>query len=580
MGVYYETIPNSLIPWIKKQQMLLVGTAPLASDGHINISPKGGEDFFGVLSPTQFWYMDLTGSGVETHAHLHEEGNGRICVMFMAFTGPPQIVRIWGDGHVLENGSPEYSAFIADHKVKTIPGSRSIIIVNVHQCATSCGFSVPYYDFVGHRSILNEHFEKKEKKFKNGDQKESMDYYWAWKSARSVDGMPGMKRGVEYAEKNGVKPLKKWKVSQPNNIVVEKAIATVAPTAITKRFLEVLTTLSAAIELAKTSTHAFAKSVPLSGGLVTMLSAQGGAQDSLIAESVGSVVDMLASQLGTGKVCTNTRVVGIEQTDNGVVAQTQSGEDFRAAKVIVAVPPPILTSISFQPPLPKDRMRLQENTQMGVVYKAVAVFETPFWREKFGGECIVLDNSPRGIFDSSSPDAEGPGHLCVPVGGAPAWMLDGMSTQSRMELLLGPLVQLLGSEILKPIEWHEKAWHQDEFCGGGYMAMPKIGTTEFWALCLFYGDGKGGGDDKEVYRHEPGPRNDAEEVEESASYQEMFGGFVGPKRREFDIVEVPSWTQWTTEPGYLERQNLARMIEITRWEDKKLGSKTYKHHFE
>lgn len=211
MGVYYEIIPDNLIPWIKKQQMLLVGTAPLASDGHINISPKGGEDFFGVLSPTQFWYMDLTGSGVETHAHLHEDGNGRICVMFMAFTGPPQIVRIWGDGHVLENGSPEYSAFIQDQKVKTIPGSRSIIIVDVHQCATSCGFSVPYYDFVGHRPILNEHFEKKEKKFKEGDQKESMDYYWAWKSARSVDGMPGMKRGVEYAEKNGVKPLKKWK---------------------------------------------------------------------------------------------------------------------------------------------------------------------------------------------------------------------------------------------------------------------------------------------------------------------------------------------------------------------------------
>jgi hypothetical protein len=211
MGVYYETIPDSLIPWIKKQQMLLVGTAPLASDGHINISPKGGEDFFGVLSPTQFWYMDLTGSGVETHAHLHEPDNGRICVMFMAFTGPPQIVRIWGDGHVLENGSPEYTAFIADHKVKTIPGSRSIIIVDVHQCATSCGFSVPYYDFVAHRPILNEHFEKKERKFKEGDEKEGMDYYWAWKSARSVDGMPGMKRGVEYAEKNGVKPLRKWK---------------------------------------------------------------------------------------------------------------------------------------------------------------------------------------------------------------------------------------------------------------------------------------------------------------------------------------------------------------------------------
>ncbi|KAJ4339804.1 hypothetical protein N0V87_003004 [Didymella glomerata] len=469
MGVYYETIPDSLIPWIKKQQMLLVGTAPLASDGHINISPKGGEDFFGVLSPTQFWYMDLTGSGVETHAHLHEPDNGRICVMFMAFTGPPQIVRIWGDGHVLENGSPEYTAFIADHKVKTIPGSRSIIIVDVHQCATSCGFSVPYYDFVAHRPILNEHFEKKERKFKEGDEKEGMDYYWAWKSARSVDGMPGMKRGVEYAEKNGVKPLRKWK---------EKAIATVAPTAITRRFLEVLTTLSAAAELAQTSIYAFAKSVPLSGGMVTMLSAEGGAQDSLITESVGSVVDMLASRLGSGRLRTDTRVVGIVQTDNGVVVRAQSGEEFRAAKVIVAVPPPMLTSISFQPPLPEERLRLQENTQMGVVYKAIAVFETPFWRDRFGGECIVLDDPPRGIFDSSSPSDKGPGHLCVLVGGSPARMLDGMSPQARIELLLGPLIELLGAEILKPVEWHEKAWHGDEFCGGGYMAMSKINTLE------------------------------------------------------------------------------------------------------
>lgn len=211
MGVYYETIPASLIPWIEKQQMLLVGTAPLAGDGHINISPKGGADFFGVLSPTQFWYMDLTGSGIETHAHLHEEGNGRICVMFMAFEGPPQIVRIWGEGRPIENGTPEYEAFVAEQKVKTIPGSRSIILVDVHQCATSCGFSVPYYEFAGHRPILNDFFEKKEKKFQAGDEKESMDRYWAWKSARSIDGMPGMKRGVEVAEKFDVKPLKKWK---------------------------------------------------------------------------------------------------------------------------------------------------------------------------------------------------------------------------------------------------------------------------------------------------------------------------------------------------------------------------------
>lgn len=263
-----------------------------------------------------------------------------------------------------------------------------------------------------------------------------------------------------------------------NRVSIEKAIATVAPTTITRRFLEVLITLSAASELAKSSIYAFAKSVPLCGGLVTMLSAQGGAQDSLIAESTGAVVDMLASRLGPGRVRTSSRVVGIEQTDSGVVARTQSGEEFRAAKAIVAVPPPMLTSISFQPPLPEKWVRLQKNTQMGVVYKGVAVFESPFWRDRFGGECIVLDDPPRGIFDSSSPSATGPGHLCVLVGGSPARLLDGMSPQARLELLLGPLVQLLGPEILTPVEWHEKLWHQDEFCGGGYMAIPEIGTTE------------------------------------------------------------------------------------------------------
>lgn len=263
-----------------------------------------------------------------------------------------------------------------------------------------------------------------------------------------------------------------------NKVSIEKAIATVAPTTTTRKFLEVLTTLSAATELANTSIYALANSVPPAGGVVTMLSAEGGAQDSLIAESVGSVVDMLAHRLGTERVRTNTRVSGIEQTDNGIVVRAQSGEEFRAAKIIVTVPPPMLSSISFQPPLPAERLTLQKNTQMGVVYKAVAVFKTPFWRNRFGGECIVLDDPPRGIFDSSSPSPDGPGHLCVLVGGSPARMLDEVSPQARLELLLSPLVPLLGPEILEPVGWHEKAWHRDEFCGGGYMAIPKIGTTE------------------------------------------------------------------------------------------------------
>ena len=82
-------------------------------------------------------------------------------------------------------------------------------MVDVHQCATSCGFSVPEYEFVNHRSTLNDFFEKKDAKFQAGEAKESIDTYWAWKNQASIDGMPGMKRGVEYARQNDVKPLKK-----------------------------------------------------------------------------------------------------------------------------------------------------------------------------------------------------------------------------------------------------------------------------------------------------------------------------------------------------------------------------------
>jgi hypothetical protein len=153
--------------------------------------------------------MDLTGSGIETHAHLHEPGNARICIMFIAFDGPPRIVRLWGKGKVMENGTPAFDTFVQDHKVPLKPGSRSIIVIDIDQCATSCGFSVPYYDFKGHRPILDDFFEKKDAKFRAGDEKESMDRYWAWKSQLSIDGLPGMKRGYEFAQKNGVKPLKK-----------------------------------------------------------------------------------------------------------------------------------------------------------------------------------------------------------------------------------------------------------------------------------------------------------------------------------------------------------------------------------
>lgn len=126
MGQFFETFPPSLVQWLVEQKVFYIASAPLSGDGHVNVSPKGVSDkggpFFGVIKEPKpgslsvpddggdsekadknvvirkFWYMDLTGSGIETTSHLHEPGNGRITVMFNAFSGPPRILRIWGKG--------------------------------------------------------------------------------------------------------------------------------------------------------------------------------------------------------------------------------------------------------------------------------------------------------------------------------------------------------------------------------------------------------------------------------------------------------------------------------------------------
>ncbi|KAK8016121.1 hypothetical protein PG993_014310, partial [Apiospora rasikravindrae] len=206
MGVFYEAIPDSMIPWLRAQKMFWVATAPLSARGHVNVSPKGG-DCFGIPDNGSFWYHDLTGSGNETISHLYE--NGRVTVMFHAFEGPPRIVRLYGTGSVLENGTAEYDAFVADNKIETTFGSRSIIRVDVHQASSSCGFSVPFYDFKEFRPTLNEHFERKAVKFNAGNEKESMPRYWAFKNAWSIDNIPGMKAGLKAGSEEGIAPIKK-----------------------------------------------------------------------------------------------------------------------------------------------------------------------------------------------------------------------------------------------------------------------------------------------------------------------------------------------------------------------------------
>jgi monoamine oxidase len=263
-------------------------------------------------------------------------------------------------------------------------------------------------------------------------------------------------------------------------LTVDKAIATWVPLEITRQLLRLLVAITSTSELSMCSVSSFVNMIPISGGLLTMFGTQGGAQDRLVVESMSIATSMLAKEL-SGKLWTHMPVTSITQHDTDeVTVTTASGRQFHARKVIVTVPPPMSKSITFDPPMPAYRKALQQNTRMGVVYKAIAVFEQPFWREGLGGEFLVLDDPACGVFDSSPPDGHGhgPGHLCFLVAGTPARQLDTLDSDARRELLLSRLLHHLGPRVTQPVEWHEKAWHLDENCGGGYLAYPIAGTSE------------------------------------------------------------------------------------------------------
>ncbi|KAK3177375.1 hypothetical protein K4F52_009844 [Lecanicillium sp. MT-2017a] len=259
-------------------------------------------------------------------------------------------------------------------------------------------------------------------------------------------------------------------------VTVDRAIAKAVPLEGARQILRLICDISSTTEISMYSMYSLAKTIPLSGGLMTMLGTEGGAQDALVVESMGIATSMLSRQLSE-RILTDMPVTQVFQNGTGeVTVHTRSGWQFQAKKVIITVPPPMQRNIAFNPPLPAERQALQINTRMGVVYKAIAVFEKPFWRDGLGGEFLVLDRPAFGVFDSSSPG--GPGHLCFLVAGTHARDLDILGSVPRRELLLSRLVPHLGRRVLEPLEWHEKLWHVDEYCGGGYLAFPVAGTTE------------------------------------------------------------------------------------------------------
>jgi hypothetical protein len=180
MGRTFDAIPENLAEWMADQPLFFVATAPLAADGHVNLSPKGG-DSFRVCSPTEVAYLDLTGSGAETIAHTRE--NGRITVMFCSFDAKPRILRLYGQGSCVRPGEPGWDDLAARFPDPPA-GVRSILRLAVERVATSCGYAVPRMDLVAPRGMLDDWSERK------GE--DALVTYRAEKNRASIDGLPAL----------------------------------------------------------------------------------------------------------------------------------------------------------------------------------------------------------------------------------------------------------------------------------------------------------------------------------------------------------------------------------------------------
>jgi hypothetical protein len=177
MGKVTDTILEHHKEFIEHQKMFFVATAPLSADGHVNLSPKG-KDSFAVLSPNSVAYMDLVGSGNETSAHILE--NQRITFMFCAYDGPPNILRLYGKGRTVLPKDAEWQELSKHFTIQL--GTRQIIVADIHRVQTSCGYSVPLYDYTGERDIADVWAAKK------GE--EGIELYKQEKNRESIDGLP------------------------------------------------------------------------------------------------------------------------------------------------------------------------------------------------------------------------------------------------------------------------------------------------------------------------------------------------------------------------------------------------------
>ncbi|MCW5889786.1 MAG: pyridoxamine 5'-phosphate oxidase family protein [bacterium] len=180
MGRTFDALDDDLGAFIARQHVFFVATASCDPATHVNVSPKG-LDTFAVLGPTTVAWLDLTGSGVETIAHLRDDG--RVTILFCAFEGPPKILRLYGSGTVIEPADARFTELLA--RFPAHPGVRSVIVVELDRIADSCGYGVPRMRYEGERTQLTQWAERKGP--------DGIAAYRRERNARSIDGL----RGVE-----------------------------------------------------------------------------------------------------------------------------------------------------------------------------------------------------------------------------------------------------------------------------------------------------------------------------------------------------------------------------------------------
>ncbi len=174
MAQQYSALNDRLIDFIHGQRLFFVGTA--TADSRVNVSPKG-MDSLRVINANRVMWLNVTGSGNETAAHIQD--NPRMTIMFAAFTGKPMILRLYGKATAIHQRDPQWASLYP--QFDSLPGARQIFILDIDLVQTSCGMAVPLFDYAGDRESLNNWAEKK------GDV--GIREYWQQKNQQSIDGI-------------------------------------------------------------------------------------------------------------------------------------------------------------------------------------------------------------------------------------------------------------------------------------------------------------------------------------------------------------------------------------------------------